>query len=151
MKDENNINQGGNYERYYFVNSDTYTFSYISAFSFPALEITSYLDRNLNKYETLEPFTKYGIYTQELGHRAFYTSEETHHQYMPGILSERGCSYPISLGTSFIPFVEYLRTGPALLIPGVSSTSRVSWRDIWGRSWHQPIRSTFPDILPTCY
>ena len=137
-----------NYERYYSFTSDTYTFSYISAFSFPALEITSYLDRNLNKYETLEPFTKYGIYTQELGHRTFYTSGETHHQYIPGILSEDGCSYPISLGTSFIPFVEYLRTGPALLIPGVSRTSRVSWRDVWGRSWHQPIRSTFPDILP---
>ena len=137
-----------NYERFYPLSTNSYKFSYISAFSFPALEIKSSLNRTLNKYETIEPFTKYGIYTQELGHRTFFTSGETHHQTSPGILSEGGCSFITSLGTSFIPFSEYLRIGNSLLIPGTTSTSRISWKDIWGRIWEQPIRSVFPDIVP---
>ena len=135
------------YERYYFISNQSYNFEYISAFSFPALEIKANLNRILNKYETLEPFAKYGIYSQELYHRTIYSSGETHHQYIPGIVTEGACSFITNLGTSSIPYIEYLKTG-LTLIPGSTTTSRIFWKDIWGRNWYQPLRSIFTDFLP---
>ena len=34
------------------------------------------------------------------------------------------------------------------MIPGVTSTSRLEWTDIWGRKWAQNLRSVYPDIPP---
>ena len=50
------------FERYYPVSNNTETFKYISAFSYPALEIKSTLNKTLNGYEMIEPFSRYGIY-----------------------------------------------------------------------------------------
>ena len=137
------------YERYTEIYSEEKYFEYISVFSLPALEIKSTLNRNFNGYETLEPFNRYGLYLQELNHRAVYTGGETHHETKPGITSAAGCYDVISnLGTSSIPFLEYVRVGTGLLIPAGPTTSRVSWKDIWGRTWHQPLRSIFLDIPP---
>jgi hypothetical protein len=39
-----------------------------------------------------------------------------------------------------------MTVGAGQVIPAGTTTSRVSWKDIWGRTWHQPLRSVFPDI-----
>ena len=52
-----------------------------------------------------------------------------------------------NIGTSSIPFAEFLEH-EKLAIPGVTSTSRLEWYDIWGRMWAQNLRSVYPDIPP---
>ena len=137
------------YERYYKVSSGKYTFNYISSWSFPAIEIKSILNRTLNGYEMMEPFSRYGIYYQELNHRTIYGTIEAHQETSPGIVGNYGYFSSISnLGISSIPLIEYLSVGKGQVIPSGISTSRISWKDIWGRTWHQPLRSTFPDICP---
>ena len=137
------------YERYYFVSSENYLFTYESAWSYPALEIKAKLDRTLNGYETLEPFSRYGVYIQEINHRTVYGTAETHFQTKPGIVGNgAGFSMISNLGISSIPFIEYLTVGKGQVIPAGTSTSRTTWKDIWGRVWHQPLRSVFPDVPP---
>ena len=53
-----------------------------------------------------------------------------------------------NLGTSSIPFIEYLTVGKGQVIPAGTSKSRATWKDIWGRTWHQPLRIVFPDVPP---
>ena len=59
-----------------------------------------------------------------------------------------GFSSITNLGISSIPFIEYMTVGKGQLIPGSPTTSRITWKDIWGRIWHQPIRSLFYDYAP---
>ena len=135
------------YERYKKIYTEKKTFEYITAFSLPAVEIKSTLNRTLNGYETLEPFNRIGCYFQELGHREVYGYGETHHERIPGVQSVHFTLSVLSnLGTSSIPFIEYMTVGAGQVIPAGTTTSRVSWKDIWGRTWHQPLRSVFPDI-----
>ena len=137
------------FERYYFISTNNVKLNYISAFSYPALEIKSYLNRTLNGYELMEPFSRYGIYSQELGHRYVYARLEAHNEKKPGLVgSGTGFSLITNLGISSIPFIEYLTVGKGQIIPGSTSTSRITWKDVWGRTWHQPIRSLFPDSVP---
>ena len=137
------------YERYYDVSENQYEFSFESAWSYPALELKAKLDRTLNGYETIEPFSRYGVYIQELEHRTVYGTAETHFQTKPGIVGNGiGFSLISNLGTSSIPFIEYLTVGRGQVIPAGTSTSRTTWKDIWGRVWHQPLRSVFPDVPP---
>ena len=139
----------GDYERYLFVSQDKYNFTYISAFSYPALEIKAKLNRTLNGYETMEPFSRYGVYIQELMHRTVYGTSETHFETKPGIVGiGSGFSMISNLGISSIPFIEYVTAGSGQLIPSGTSTSRATWKDIWGRTWHQPLRTVFPDVPP---
>ena len=136
-------------ERYYFVYTKKVKLNYISAFRYPALEIKSHLNRTLNGYELMEPFSRYGIYNQELGHRYVYAKLEAHNEKKPGLVgSTYGFSLITNLGISSIPFIEYLTVGKGQIIPGSPYTSRITWKDIWGRTWHQPIRSLFPDSVP---
>ena len=138
-----------NYERYYLVSQGQYKFKYQSAWSYPALEIRSKLNRTLNGYETMEPFSRYGVYIQELNHRTVYGTAEAHQQTSPGLVGNGiGFSLISNLGTSSIPFIEYLTVGKGQVIPSGSSTSRIGWKDIWGRTWYQPLRSLFPDVPP---
>ena len=137
------------YERYYFVSNEKKTFSSITAWSYPALEIRAKLNRTLNGYETLEPFSRYGVYIQELNHRTVYGYLESHQEKNPGLVANgAGFSLISNLGTSSIPFIEYLTVGKGQVIPSGSSTSRIAWKDIWGRTWYQPLRTLFPDVPP---
>ena len=137
------------YEKYFKVSTEKKTFEFKSAWSYPALEIKTRLDRTLNGYETMEPFSRYGVYIQELNHRTVYGTAETHFQTKPGIVANGGGFSMISnLGISSIPFIEYLTVGKGQVIPAGPSTSRTTWKDIWGRIWHQPLRSVFPDVPP---
>ena len=137
------------YERYYPISSEPKEFKYISAWSYPALEIKATLNRTFNGYETIEPFSRYGVYIQELNHRTVYGTAETHFQSKPGIVGNgAGFSMISNLGISSIPFIEYVTVGKGQVIPAASGTSRASWKDIWGRTWHQPLRSVFPDVPP---
>ena len=136
-----------NFERYSPLNNERFNFNYISAFSFPALEIRTKLNRTLNQYEIIEPFNKYGLYIQEIGHREVYSSGETHHEKRPGIVMASPPSMITGLGISWVPFNEYLRVG-YLFIPSTQTTSRIIWKDIWGRTWQQPLRSIFIDEPP---
>ena len=122
-------------------------FEYISVFSYPAIQIKTKLNRTLNGYETLEPFSRYGVYTQEIFHRTVYSYAETHLETDPGAVGRGdGFSLISNLGTSSIPFIEYMTVGTGQVIPAGPTTSRMSWKDVWGRTWQQPIRSAFPDI-----
>ena len=137
------------YERYKQIFSDKKEFAYISAFSFPALEIKTLLNRTLNGYETLEPFSRYGVYTQEIKHRTVFGVIQSNHESDPGVQSDGGgFSFISNLGISSIPFIEYMSVGKGQVIPAGPSTSRISWKDIWGRTWQQPLRSSFPDVPP---
>ena len=92
-----------NYERYYLVSQGQYKFKYQSAWSYPALEIRSKLNRTLNGYETMEPFSRYGVYIQELNHRTVYGTAEAHQQTSPGLVGNGiGFSLISNLGTSSI-------------------------------------------------
>ena len=138
-----------NYEKYIKILSENMTFNYISVFRYPALQIKATLNRTLNGYEALEPFSRYGLYVQELGHRTLYGYGETHHETDPGAQGNGfGFSFISNLGISSIPFIEYMSVGKGQVIPAGTSSSRVSWKDIWGRQWQQPLRSLFPDIPP---
>ena len=138
-----------NYERYSKVSDNKLTFKFESAWSYPALEIKVKLNRTLYGYETMEPFSRYGVYIQELMHRTVYGTAETHFETKPGIVGNGGGFSMISnLGISSIPFIEYLTVGKGQVIPAGPSTSRATWKDVWGRTWHQPLRTVFPDVPP---
>ena len=133
---------------------------YSPFFSYPALKIENHFTRrnsNTNKishsikeYELLNPYSRYGIYLQELyGHRTIYGREEAHHIKDPGVQAINSGFMKISVvGISFIPFAEFVSHGSHLLIPGAIETTRIEWTDIWGRRWHQPIRSLYIDYPP---
>ena len=143
------ISNPPSYETYKEISSELKEFKYTSAWSYPAVEIKSRLNRTLNGYETMEPFSRYGIYIQEINHRTVYGTAETHFQTKPGIVGNAGGFSMISnLGTSSIPFIEYVTVGKGQVIPAGTSTSRATWKDVWGRIWHQPLRSVFPDVPP---
>ena len=135
------------------------TAEYIPFFSLPCLYIENKLTRRnefseeefheMSEYELMDPFARYGGYFQELTkHTSVYGSGEAHHVKWPGFQSTSGgFSLLHNIGTSAIPFAEFLEHGK-LAIPGVVSTSRLEWKDIWGRSWAQNLRSIYPDIPP---
>ena len=136
-------------EKYEEVASEKVEFNYTTAFSYPALEVKTKLDRDLNGYETMEPFSRYGTYSQDIEHRYIWGTAETHHQTRPGVTgSSGGFSIISNLGISSIPFIEYMTVGKGQVIPSGTSTARATWKDAWGRTWHQPIRSLFPDVPP---
>lgn len=59
------------------------------------------IHRTLNGYETMEPFSRYGVYIQELMHRTVYGTAETHFETKPGIVGNGGGFSMISnLGTT---------------------------------------------------
>ena len=130
---------------------------YQSFYSFPCLYLENKLSRKstfseepsteMNEYELMNPFARYGGYFQELTkHTTVFGYAEAHHVTDPGF---QGLSAAFSLisniGTSSIPFAEFLNHG-ILSIPGVISTSRLEWTDIWGRKWGQNLRSVYPDL-----
>ncbi|KAJ5079220.1 hypothetical protein M0811_04241 [Anaeramoeba ignava] len=125
--------------------------------SFPALKLAFKLRRGqyenesyINPYEFLEPFVRFGIFLQELrAHRTIWGSLEVHPVSDPGLVGRSGGFSTIThVGTSSIPFREYLTTGASQVIPAASETGRVEWTDIWGRRWVQPVRSLFLDVPP---
>ena len=99
------------FERYSPLDNRKYPFNYISAFSFPAIEIRTRLNRTVNQYEIIEPFNKYGLYIQEIGHRQLYAASELHHEKIPGVVTGETQSIITGLGISWVPFNEYLRVG----------------------------------------
>ena len=133
--------------------------AYIPFFSLPCLYIENKLTRKnsftdeefheMSEYELMDPFARYGGYFQELTkHTTVYGSAEAHHVKDPGFQSiSGGFSLLHNIGTSSIPFAEFLEHGK-LAIPGVVSTSRLEWTDIWGRKWAQNLRCVYPDIPP---
>ena len=135
----------------------TITAAYIPFFSLPCLYMENKLKRkttfsdevshNMYEYELMNPYARYGGYYQELTkHTAVYASAEAHHVKRPGYQSaSSGFSLLSNIGTSSVPFAEFLEHGK-LAVPGVVSTSRLEWTDIWGRKWGQNLRSVYPDI-----
>jgi len=142
------------FENYFWRENRTMNFTKDRFFSLPSLEIHVKLKRgnstSMKAYELLEPFARFGVYIQELEkHRTIWGSAESHHVSDPGLQVENGGFATISnIGISSIPFLEYLTVGKGQLIPSASSTSRLEWKDIWGRKWSQPLRSVFPDVPP---
>ena len=135
------------YESYTTFSSEKMTFEFKSAWSLPALEIKSNLGRKINGYETMETFTRFGLYIQEINHRTVYGTGETHFERDPGIVANgAGFSLISNIGTSSVPFIEYLTLGKKQLIPAGTGTSRTTWLDAWGRGWHQHLGSVFPDV-----
>ena len=126
------------YERYTEIKNENLDFNYVSVFSYPALELKTKLNRTLNGYETMEPFSRYGVYIQELiAHRYIFGTAETHHETHPGLTGIGGGFSTISnLGISSIPFLEYVTAGSGQVIPAGTSTARASWKDVWGRTWN---------------
>ena len=143
------ISNPPDFEIYTKIDSGKKEFKYISAFSFPAIQIKTQLNRTLNGYETLEPFSRYGVYTQEIYHRTVFGIIQSNHESDPAVQSPGlGFSFISNLGISSIPFIEYMTVGKGQVIPAGPGTSRISWKDIWGRTWQQPLRSSFPDVPP---
>ena len=142
------------FETYFLRQTTKETFKHSLYYSFPALEVRARLNRlndtTMRPYETLEPFTRYGLYIQEIvGHRTLWGSAESHHQSDPGMQAiNDGFSVISNIGISSIPFVEYVTTGAGLVIPATPTTSRIEWRDVWNRKWSQPLRTVFPDVAP---
>ena len=97
-----------------------------------------------------QPYTRYGIYTQELlSHRTVYGSAQIDPVVDTGaVTSNSGFSYITHIGESSIPFRQYLSTGAGQLIPATPITGAVRWQDIWGRTMVQPLRSLFTDAAP---
>ena len=130
---------------------------YKSFFSFPCLYLENKVTRkstfnpeenhDMFEYELMNPYARYGGYFQELTkHTTVYGSAEAHHRTDPGFQGlPPGFSLISNIGTSSIPFAEFLNHA-TLAIPGVSSTSRLEWTDIWGRKWAQNLRSVYPDL-----
>lgn len=133
---------------------ESYEAEYMPFYRLPAVVVHNHMNRNGNttirEYELLAPYTRYGIYFQELiKHRTVWASPEAHHVTDPGLQAiNDGFATISNIGISSIPYVEYVTHGKALLIPAAVSTSRLEWTDIWGRRWSQPLRSLFPDIPP---
>ena len=136
------------YEKYYFVLERKVEFNYNSAFSLPALQVKSKLNRILNGYETIEPFARFGIHQQEIYHRTVFSPGEAHYINEPGITQNKMNMNSVShLGIHPIPFVEYMTTGLIPYTPPTETTSRIMWKDVWGRTWYQPMRSTYCDFV----
>ena len=129
-----------NYENYEHRRNYPVNLVYKPYYSFPAIEITNKMKRNgsseLKEYELLMPYTRYGVYQQELlKHRTVYCFTEIHNIKDPGLVSPSPTLSSISnIGTSSVPFAEYVTHG-GLLIPNAPRTSRLEWIDIWGRNW----------------
>ena len=147
-----------NFEDYELVESfaTTYTLYYQKFWSLPCLVINNKFERNesniIKEYELLDPYARYTIYFQELlRHREVFTNSLSSHFTHPGIQTPF-TSYGLisNIGIISIPFADYVEH-PPLMIPSATSTSRIEWEDVWGRSWAQPIRSIFPDLLPLPY
>ena len=146
-----------NFESYYKVDSETKDIEafYRSFFSFPCLYMENTVSKGeensneMYEYELMNPFARYGGYFQELTkHTTVYGTAEAHHRKDPGFQGKSGgFSLIHNIGTSSIPFAEFLNHG-TLAIPGVPTTSRLEWTDIWGRRWGQNLRSVYPDIPP---
>ncbi len=137
-----------NYENYYFVLEKEVNFHYTSAFSFPALQVKTKLDRILNGYESIEPFSRFGAYQQEIYHRTVYAALEAHFINEPGIMANKKSLNAVShLGIHPIPFFEYVNAGLVPYTPSSETTSRIIWKDVWGRTWSQPMRSTYFDYI----
>ena len=148
-----------NLESLILINSATKTVTaeYRPFFSLPCIYMENKLTRknsfsekdshNMFEYELMNPYARYGGYYQELTkHTAVYASAEAHHVKRPGFQGiSSGFSLLANIGTSSVPFAEFLEHGK-LAIPGVTSTSRLEWTDIWGRKWAQNLRSVYPDI-----
>ena len=147
-------------ESYYKVEGSTINdlnSVYKSFYSFPCLYMENKLSRKstfdpestneMLEYELMNPFARYGGYFQELTkHTTVFASAEAHHRTDPGFQGlPPGFSLISNIGTSSIPFAEFLNHA-TLAIPGVTSTSRLEWTDIWGRKWAQNLRSVYPDI-----
>jgi len=133
-------------------------FEVLGALRLPALRLRFTINDNLeesfmNPYELREPLVRYGIYEQELiSHRAVHGSLEFHPKNEPCIVTRSGgFSTFTHVGTSSVPFREYVSTGTSLQIPAAAETGRVEWDDIWGRHFVQNVRSTifeYPPIPP---
>ena len=148
-----------NLEYYNHIENETKNLiaNYIPFFSLPALYMENLVSRNssfneepsssINEYEIMNPFARYGGYYQELTkHTTVWASAEAHHRVRPGFqASNSGFAVLANVGTSAIPFAEFLEHG-ILSIPGAISTTRLEWVDIWGRMWAQNLRSCYPDV-----
>ena len=143
------ISSPPNIDKYNYIFEKNVVFRYTSGFSFPALEIKAKLNRTFNSYEILEPFSRYGVYIQEIKHRCVFLTGEAHYSSDPGITANipAGVDSISHLGINPVPFVEYLCTGTAPYSPSAETTSRIKWKDIWGREWYQPLRSTYGDYV----
>ena len=144
-----------NFETYQIVNKfeKNYVLTYQKFWSLPCLIIQNKFKRNgstkIKEYELIDPYARYTIYYQELiGHRTVWGTAQSNHFTNPGLQAPNGGFSLIgNIGTSSIPFADYVSHG-ALMIPSAISTSRIEWTDVWGRHWVQPIRSLFPDVPP---
>ena len=136
------------YERYIQVSVGDYFFEYKSAFSFPALQIQYKLNRTINGHETIETLTNYGTFHQEINHRQVYCINRAFYTDEPAITApEEGLSTVSTIGISPVPYVEYAVVGASQYTPSSESTSRFGWKDIWGRTWYQPIITEYPSNL----
>ena len=144
-----------NYESYTVVSSfsTSYTMKYCPFWSFPALIIKNTMNRNeattIKEYEILNPYARYRLYYQELlRHRPIWGSVQSNHITDTGLQSNAGGFSLIgNIGISSIPFADYVNHG-ILATPSVTYTSRLEWKDVWGRHWSQPIRTILPDTPP---
>ena len=140
-------------ETYYLVSdSKELTAEYKSFFSYPCVTLQNKLSEDSHdmlEYELMNPFARYGGYFQELTkHTTVFGTGEAHHVKDPGFQGiSGGFSLIANIGTSAIPFAEFLNHAE-LAIPAAVSTTRLEWTDIWGRKWAQSLRSCFPDIPP---
>ncbi len=112
-----------NIEAYEEQKTKEVTASYIPFFSLPCLYIENKLTRTnefsneefheMSEYELMDPFARYGGYFQELTkHTSVYGSAEAHHVKRPGFQSTSGgFSLLSNIGTSSIPFAEFLEHG----------------------------------------
>ena len=130
-----------------------YTLTYEKFWSLPCLIIQNKFKRNtstkIKEYELIDPYARYTLYYQELiAHRTLWGTSQSNHFTNPGLQAPNGGFSLIgNIGTSSIPFADYVSHG-GLMIPSAISTSRIEWDDVWGRHWAQPIRSLFPDVPP---
>ena len=134
-----------------YINSSIAIYKFF--WSFPALYIQNKLNDHkklIKRFELLIPYTRYGIYIQELmTHSTIWSQTESHHIKDPGLQSSsQGFSLLTSVGISYIPYVNYLSYETKSHIPGTISTSRVEWTDKWERKWVQSITSLLFTISP---
>jgi len=140
------------------ISDSPQTFSVKAAFKLPALKLRFAINDDveksfMNPYELREPLVRYGLYEQELiSHRAVHGSAEFHPKAEPSLVTRNGgFSAFTHVGTSSVPFREYVSTGTSLQIPAAAETGRIEWDDIWGRHFVQNLRSTifeYPPIPP---
>ena len=127
-----------------YINSTIAMYHFL--WSLPALYINNQLSDHkklIKRFELIIPYTRYGMYIQELmTHSTIWTQTESHHIKDPGIQSSsQGFSLLSSIGISYIPYVNNLLYETKSLIPGTFSTSRLEWTDKWERKWIQSITS----------